>query len=243
MIASRGLLVVGLLALLAAGIGAVVTSDDSGSTAWVTSPDDTARRLLPVTEETRPATVTVRVDPGDRRQEWRGTGAALTDASVELLSGAPDGVDLLFDPQDEQGARLNWIRLPLTATDMSPSPWTWGWDGRVASPSPQARDSSAMAREIAQLRPELQVVATPWSAPVWMKEPRGIRGGALRDDQLDQYADMLVAQARALGDAGVPLEALTLGNEPGFSTDYPSMTMSDEQQISLAERVAPGLPE
>ena len=42
MIAGRGLLVVGLLALVAAGIGAVVTSDDSGSTAWVTSPEDAA---------------------------------------------------------------------------------------------------------------------------------------------------------------------------------------------------------
>ena len=60
-----------------------------------------------------------------------------------------------------------------------------------------------------------------------------IRGGALRDDQVDQYAAMLArAGRRALGDAGVPLAALTLGNEPGFSADYPSMTMSDEQQMA-----------
>ncbi|MET0838232.1 MAG: hypothetical protein ABWY19_05580, partial [Marmoricola sp.] len=175
------------------------------------------------------------------RQEWRGTGAALTDASVTLLSQASDGLGLLFDPQDERGARLTWVRLPLTATDMSPTPWTWGWDGRVASLSPQARASASMVREIAELRSEVQVVATPWSAPVWMKEPRGIRGGALLDDQVDEYAAMLVAQTEALRASDVPLAALTLGNEPGFSTDYPSMTMTDEQQVELADRVAPGL--
>ena len=98
-----------------------------------------------------------------------------------------------------------------------------------------------MVREIAELRSEVQVVATPWSAPVWMKEPRGIRGGALLDDQVAEYAAMLVAQTEALRASDVPLAALTLGNEPGFSTDYPSMTMTDERQ-SWPTGSRPGCP-
>lgn len=211
---------------------------------WVSSPTDPDRRLLELDREARgPATATVRVDPGDRRQVWRGTGGALTDASVELLGGAPEARRVLFDPGAADGARLSWLRLPLTATDMSREPWTWGWDGDRASPAPEAEAAHAMVAELAGLQPELRVVATPWTAPVWMKQPEGVRGGALREDQVEEYAEMLLAQSEVLREAGVPLAALTLGNEPGYSADYPSMTMSDEQLSELGGEVGPRLHE
>ena len=244
------LLVLAGLALLVAAVGTVVTHDEPATPgspdrtgAWVSSPTDPGRRLLPVEPSTRPATATVRLDPGDERQVWRGTGGALTDASVELLDRAPEARRLLFDPDAEDGARLSWLRLPLTATDFSRSPWTWGWDGTTASPSDEARAAVATVGSLARLRPGLRVVASPWTAPTWMKEPKGVRGGALRQDQVEQYAEMLVAQADALDEAGVPLAALTVGNEPGHSADYPSMSISDEQLAELGRRVGPRLHE
>jgi glucosylceramidase len=236
----------GILVLLCAAVGAVTTydapapreaRDRTGS--WVTSPRDPDRRLLRL-DETRaagPATARVRVDPDDRRQLWRGAGAAMTDASVELLGQASDGLRRLFDAEAPDGARLSWVRLPLTATDMSPETWTSGWDGTTASPAPEAAAATEMVAGLTKRQPDLQVVASPWTAPAWMKEPPGIRGGALRDEEVEEYAAMLVAQADELRSRGVPLAALTLGNEPGYSADYPTMTMTPAQQAALGALV------
>lgn len=241
------LLVLGLLALTGSAAGVLLSErpSPSGRTVvgtWVTSPTDPARRLSSIgSAPHHGAEAVVHLDPGRRAQRWRGAGAALTDASEQALAGSPDAVRRLFDPRRESGAALTWVRLPLTATDFSPTAWTWGWDGAVASPAPQARAAIARVRVLADLQPGLRVVATPWTAPEWMKQPRGVRGGSLRDDQVRQYAALLVAQAEALRDEGVPLAAITLGNEPGFGADYPSMTMSDRQQSKLARLVAPQL--
>ncbi|MCW2710473.1 MAG: hypothetical protein JWP24_667 [Marmoricola sp.] len=244
----RWLLAVGVLVVLVAVVGVLTTYEDTTrpgavdrTGAWVSSPTDPGRRLLEVSRSSEPATASVRVNPADLRQTWRGTGAAMTDSSVQMLSAAPDGVRRLFDPAAGDGARLSWIRLPLTATDMSPQPWTWGWDGAHATPSPQAESAAAIVVRVAALQPQLRVVATPWTAPKWMKQPPEVRGGALRDDALDQYAAMLVAQADELRTRGVPLRALTPGNEPGRSADYPSMTMTAAQQAQLGRLMGPKL--
>ena len=247
--APRPLLVLGLVACLVAVLGTLLTVEAPTTApqrrttgAWVSSPTDAGRRLLPVRAQAPGgATASVRVDPGARRQTWRGVGGALTDASVELLGSAPDGVRRLFDPRADDGAHLDWVRLPLTATDMSPQAWTWGWDGTTASPHPRAEQAVAEVKRLLRLRPDLQVVATPWTAPSYMKTPAGVRGGALRDDAVDQYAAMLLAQVDALRGSGVPVAALTLGNEPGYSADYPSMTMTDEQMARLGRALGPEL--
>ncbi len=241
----RGLFVLGALCILLAGVGAVVTREDSVEGAWVSSPTDPGRRLLRIDESRSrgSATAGVKVDTADRRQVWRGTGAAMTDASVQLLSEEPDAVRRLFNPEANDGARLSWVRLPLSATDMSPELWTWGWDGKTASPSPQAQDAASLVAEVSKLQPDLQVMATPWTAPKWMKQPAEVSGGALKDDEVDQYAALLVAQADALRERGLPLAAMSLGNEPGYSADYPSMTTTAAQEAKLAKLVGPMLHE
>jgi len=210
---------------------------------WVSSPTDPARRLAQPDPVRAPATAAVNVDTdATGHRVWRGTGAALTDASVQLLSQHPDALAELFDPGAGSGAGLNLLRLPLTSTDMSPEAWTWGWDGTTASPSGQAEAAASLVTDrILPLREDLQVVAAPWTAPAWMKDSRSVRGGALETAQQEQYGKLLVAQADWLRQHGVPLAALTLGNEPGYSADYPSMTMTDEQLAALGATVGPAL--
>jgi glucosylceramidase len=175
-------------------------------------------------------------------QEWFGTGAALTDASVQLLSDRPGIVKTLYDPRAPKGAHLNLLRLPLSATDFSPEPWSWGWDGETATPSPQAEAAVGLVRdEILPVRRGLRVVGAAWSAPASMKTTGTLRGGALDPAQDQEYADLLVGQAQWLADHGVPLWATTLGNEPGHSSDYPTMTMTDDQMARLGDLAGPGL--
>lgn len=250
-----------LLSVLAAVVASAVVScgsatapsADAGATAaprppkptfTVSSPTDTSRQLqtLPTSPASAGSTVDVVLHPARTHQVWWGTGAALTDASVELLDGRPGFVRTLFDPKAARGARLNMLRLPLSATDFSPRMWSWSWDGRTATPSPEARRAlDLVTSDVLPLRPGLRVVGAAWSAPAAMKTSGTLRGGALADDQVGAYGDLLVAQARWLKRHGVPLWATSLGNEPGHSSDYPTMTMTDAQMATLASSVGPRL--
>lgn len=237
--------------LLALGVGSVAWASDPVAPeaparpephVVVTSPTDGARQLLDV-----PALVggtpsaEVVVHPDDVRQPWWGTGATLTDSSVTLLADRPGLLRTLFRGSAAAGARLNLLRLPLSATDFSPRPWTWKLRDGTARPPATARDAASLVRSIRKIRPGLRVVGTPWSAPATMKTSGTVRGGALADAALPAYGRLLAGQRRWLRAHGVPLWAMTLGNEPGYSTDYPSMTMTDQQMAALADRVAPAI--
>ncbi len=88
---------------------------------------------------------------------------------------------------------------------------------------------------------DLGVIATPWSAPPSMKTSGSIAGGALATRDEGQYADLLLAQSRWLVAAGVPLRAITITNEPGYSAPYPSMTMTDDQMSTVALKIGASL--
>lgn len=228
---------------LAALVGGATPAAATGQV-WVTSPTDPTRRLDRIEAVTGegPVTTVVTVRPKDRHQRWWGTGATLTDAARRLLADRPGALRLLYGRGSARGARLNLLRLPLTSTDLSPSEWAWGWDGSRATPPRAARRAvRQVAGAVTDLRPDLRVVATPWSAPAQMKTTGTLRGGALRDDAVDDYGRVLLAQADWLSDHGVPLWAMTLGNEPGYSADYPTMTMGDAQMAALGQAVGPRL--
>ena len=96
---------------------------------------------------------------GDRRRPDGRLGGAASDR--------PDALAQLYGPTNATGARLNLLRLPLTATDFSPSLWTWGWDGMAANPSPQARAAVRLLKgPIRGLQPRLRVVGAPWTLPI-----------------------------------------------------------------------------
>ena len=210
------------------------------------SPYDSAVRLTARPPETGlgAATVadTVTVDRSTREQEWWGTGAALTDASVDVLDGRPDLIAQLFAPRASTGARLTWLRLPLTATDLSTTWWSWTrTPGGYRPAGPGRRAIAVLRRQILPVAPDLHVVASPWSAPPSMKTGDSWFGGRLRSDAVPAYARMLVAQARWLVAHDVPLKAITLANEPGHAADYPTMEVSDADLLRLARRVVPSL--
>lgn len=210
----------------------------------VSSPTDTARRLLtePAAPQDSAATAEVVLHPDDSRQPWWGTGAALTDASVQLLADRPGVVRALYDPDAATGARLSMLRLPLSATDFSPRPWSWRLRDGAARPAPQARAAVSLVKSrVLPLVPRLRVVGAPWSAPAAMKTSGTLRGGALDPGAEEAYANLLVGQARWLHHHGVRLWATTLGNEPGHSSDYPTMTMTDVQMAALGSDVGPRL--
>lgn len=235
-------------ALAAPVASAAATDEPPPVVGWVSSPTDVSRRLLAVSPTQATATTTVTVVSAERHQTWMGTGAALTDAAVGLLEGNSAAQAALFDPTAASSAHLNVVRLPLSSTDFSTTGWTWDWNPATSTATPPAlaRRASDLVSVLVGRRADLAVVATPWTAPPSMKSwgplPGALNRGNLKTESQGAYGDMLVAQARWLLDHGVPLRAMTLGNEPGTNVgDMPRMGMSDSQMVALARSVAPRL--
>lgn len=189
-----------------------------------------------------PAARTIEIDTTAIRQTWDGVGAALTDSSAALLATSPDAITRLFADPVDGGAGLDLVRLPLSSTDFSVRDWTWvGTDDGIVVPPPEAAAALDVLDAIEAVRPDLGVVGAAWTSPATFRTQPDRRGGFLRDDSVEAYADFLIEQVDALVAAGVDLRAMSLGNEPGHVGDYPTLGMTDEQMLALARRVAPSL--
>jgi len=220
---------------------------------WLTTGDQASRlaRLPDIGfAPTSPSALqTVSVDDTARFQSIAGFGAALTDSSAWLLSRLPAAtldatLRSLFSPA--AGGRLSVVRVPLGASDFVVGlPYTYD-DQPAGRTDPGltgfsiARDESYLVpllRRIRALNPAVKFVASPWSAPAWMKTSGSLVGGTLAAAWEDVYAAYLVRVLKAFAADGVPVDALTVQNEPGWSPpDYPGMTLSEPQEAEFVGR-------
>lgn len=179
----------------------------------------------------------LRVDPAKGYQRMVGFGAAMTDASAILFQQvlARPARDRLFAElfgRGHDGLGLSFLRVPIGASDFSTSRYSLDdmpagqSDPALAHFSMAGPDAAQVPALIAARRvnPALTLLATPWSAPGWMKDSRSVIGGHLRADAYAPFAEYLSRYLAAMDRRGLPVALLTIQNEPGFApTDYPGM--------------------
>jgi glucosylceramidase len=217
---------------------------------WVTTPDRgrLLARQADVALDGGGSGSTITVNPNDTFQTMVGFGASLTDSAASNIAGSPQRdqiMSALFSPSD--GIGLNWLRQPIGASDFARSFYTY--DDGAADPGlyrfsiAHDRDQILPLIQQAQdLNPELTVMATPWSAPAWMKTNNALIGGSLQPSYNSTFADYLVRFVQAYEDEGVPISYLSVQNEPQYSPPgYPGMLMSSSQQADVINQLAPKL--
>jgi glucosylceramidase len=80
-------------------------------------------------------------------------------------------------------------------------------------------------------------MASPWSAPAWMKTNDSMVGGSLREENMPAYAEYIVRSLQSFERAGIPVKYLTVQNEPLHETeDFPGTLMLADQQKRLIGR-------
>jgi len=227
--------------------------------AWVTSADGDERLAPLIPTDAGDATDFVTVDPNSARQTVEGFGAALTHSSAELLADMPTSsrdalLQELFDPAGD--VRLNVLRVPLGGSDfVSEAAYTYDdmplgeedWDlGRFSTEADEAT-LRPLLRQILAISPEVRIIASPWSPPAWLKDSGSLVGGRLRDDDrvYETYAAYLLKALEEYSDAGVPIDYLTLQNEPQarYPDGYPGTDMPVADQIRLIGQLGPLLAE
>jgi glucosylceramidase len=88
-------------------------------------------------------------------------------------------------------------------------------------------------------------MATPWSPPAWMKTSGSLVGGRLIDDPriYDAYARYLVKFVKAYAAAGVPVDFLSVQNEPQnrHPSGYPGTDLPVRQEAAVIAALGPKL--
>jgi glucosylceramidase len=227
---------------------------------WITTANgaDKLSDLGTVDFSTAPSTApTVVVDPTLTYQTMQGFGGAITDSSASVLYGLPAAqraavMASLFDPRTGDG--LDYLRQPIGASDfVTSAPYTY--DDMAAGQTDYGMQHFSIAHDQAQilpllrqakaLNPRLQIIASPWSPPAWMKTTGTLIGGRLIDDPrvYHSYALYLLKFIEAYRASGVTVNAITVQNEPQNRTPsgYPGTDMPSWQESAVIEDLGPML--
>ncbi|WP_020386757.1 discoidin domain-containing protein [Kribbella catacumbae] len=250
-------------ALLLSGLSAqaveLPTTKTTKARVWVTTPDraELLHERAPVAFGKGPsAQTTITVDPGTKYQSMDGFGASITDSSAAVLYRLTPAVRdqtmrSLFDR--DQGIGVSFLRQVVGSSDFTAAPQHYTYDdvpaGQTDFPlrhftiSHDQAQILPLLRRAKQLNPSLKVMATPWSPPAWMKTGDSLVGGRLKDDPAiyNAYARYLVKFVKAYEAAGVPVDFLSVQNEPQHRkpSGYPGTDMPVRQQAAVIEQLGP----
>ncbi|MBI3350660.1 MAG: glycosyl hydrolase [Burkholderiales bacterium] len=226
-----------LLTLIAALAGA---ANAAPVRAFLTTADQL--HLLAPSQVASPGTKAgsiIHVDPGRQHQRIAGFGAAITEGSAWLIRHGlkDDQRDALMRElftREGNGLGFEFTRLTIGASDFSRRhyslddmpPGQTDPELKNFSLDPERADVIPAVKQALALNPRLQVMASPWSAPGWMKTTDSLVQGQLKPEFYGAFANYMVRYVQAMGTEGVPIFALTLQNEPHFEPgDYPGMRM------------------
>lgn len=181
------------------------------------------------------------IDPNQVFQQIDGFGFALTGGSaMHIIKMTPEAraklIKELFDTSEGMG--ISTIRLTLGASDLNS--FVFSYDDMPSgeedfslshfSLAQDLHDVVPVMQEILKVNPDLRIIASPWSAPAWMKTNSDPHGGSLRKDCMEVYADYFVKYIQSMKELGIHIDAVTIQNESLNSGNTPSMPWEPEDQ-------------
>jgi glucosylceramidase len=196
---------------------------------------------VPITAPQDGAPTTITVDPTIAYQTILGIGTSMEESSVANILALPPGkrdelLVRLFDR--DRGMGLSLVRVTIGTSDFTGTPW-YTYEDDPSAPLSIQRDFDlgiiGVLRRIRAIAPDVVFFASPWSPPPWMKTSGQVAGGQLVSAWIPRYAAYLRQFVQAYGDAGIPIYALTLQNEPRHDWDLmPTCFVTSEQEAALA---------
>lgn len=183
----------------------------------------------------------IEVNPSKTYQTIDGFGYTLTGGSVEVinqLSSAKKEALLqeLFG-NGESSIGVSYLRLSIGASDLNSYVFSYddlpaGQTDVTLSQFSLSKDQALvdMLKKILTINPNIKIIATPWSPPVWMKDNGNSIGGSLKPEYYGVYAQYFVKYIQEMKKNGITIDAVTPQNEPLHPGNNPSMYMTAEQQ-------------
>lgn len=211
---------------------------------WLTMPDKSVafeKQENFLVKETENQNV-ITIDTSKTYQEMDGFGYTLTGGSAKHLTNmsAPAREKLLQElyGTGEGDIGVSYIRVSIGASDLDEKLFSYndlpegdtdenmekfdlGYDKQYLIP---------ILQQILKINPDIKILGSPWSPPVWMKDNGDTRGGSLKPEFYPAYAKYFVKYIQEMKANGVTIDAITVQNEPLHPGNNPSLLMPAEAQ-------------
>jgi glucosylceramidase len=177
------------------------------------------------------ANQTITVNENTIYQQFEGAGASFTDTAAFDIKGSgalsaatqTDVMNHLFNPTT--GIGVSALRNVIGSSDLAQNSYSYDNTCCDVNDFSLSRDADIMAltKQAKGLNPAMFVLASPWSAPPWMKDNNAYSQGYLQSQYYPAYAQYFVKYIQGYQAQGVPIKYVTEQNEPGCCAGYPSM--------------------
>ncbi len=188
---------------------------------------------------------TIIVDSTATYQTVDGFGYTLTQGSTyvinQLTSYAKSTLLNELFGNGESSIGVSYLRIGIGATDLSSTVYTYNdlpigqtdVNQTSFSLANDLADLIPLLKEIIAINPNIKILATPWSAPSWMKSNNSSIGGSLQPQYYDAYAKYFVKYIQGMKAQGITIDAITPQNEPLNPYNNPSLVMTAAEQASF----------
>jgi glucosylceramidase len=189
------------------------------------------------------------VDTTERYQSIDGFGYAMTGGSAYLINQTltPAAREALLKELflwDGDNIGISYLRISIGASDLDDHVFSYNdlpagkTDVTLKgfSLDEDRKNLIPVLKQILVLNPEIKIMGSPWSAPAWMKTNGSPKGGSLKPAYYGAYADYFVRYIQDMAKEGIPIDAITLQNEPENPKNNPSMLMTAAEQALFVKR-------
>ncbi len=231
-------------------LGACMKKEPLQAEIYQTSADGNQLTLLN-REATGPSESKITLQPQTRFQTITGFGGSFTEASASLLNRLGDAnrkkiIDAYFGPE---GARYSLTRTHMNSCDFSLGQYSYApVEGDLQldhfTIEEDREDIIPMIKEAMAASEEgFKILASPWTAPPWMKDNKDWKGGKLLPEYYDTWALFFSKYVEAYRKEGIDIWGFTVENEPlGNDNNWESMHFTPEEMTDFVlEHLGPRL--
>lgn len=235
------------------GAGANDASKKDFQTAdvYVTAPKDSLRiKQMPAVSfealvQPDEHKATIMLDPGRTFQTIIGIGGALTDAAAETFYKMPEAkqkelLDAYFT--SDKGIGYSLCRTHINSCDFSSDSYVYAEAGdkelKNFSIAHDLKYRIPLIKKALELSGgNLQLFASPWSPPAWMKDNNDmLHGGKLKPEFYQTWADYYIKFFEAYKKEGINFWGLSVQNEPMAVQTWESCIYTAEEERDFVKK-------
>ncbi len=185
----------------------------------------------------------IKIDSTQQFQSIDGFGYALTGGSADVIRTKLNEADrdqLIKELFSIEGNNIgvSYLRVSIGASDLDDHVFTYD-DLPSGQTDPDLlhftlkedqENLIPLLKKILAINPDIKIMASPWTAPSWMKTNNLPKGGSLKLEFYPAYAKYFVKYIQEMAKEGISIEAITIQNEPENPKNTPSLVMTAEEQ-------------
>jgi len=188
--------------------------------------------------------VEITILPNEKYQTIIGFGGSFTESSAYLLNkiGEENRKNIIEAYFGESGAKYSLTRTHINSCDFSLKNYSY-----APVENDLELDSFSIKEDLDDIIPMIKdaklvskdgfkIIASPWTAPIWMKDNKDWNGGKLLPEFYDTWALFFSKYIKSYKLEGIDIWGITVENEPlGNDNNWESMKFTPEEMTDFVK--------